>query len=54
MDEYPIIPDIGVTEVTDERTENDLGHVTGSLEVINENEDRLDDSFYQIFWVNII
>ena len=59
MDEHPI----GLKEVTDKGSpdlpENDHerprdlnDHVT--LEVIDENEDRLDDSFYQIFWVNII
>ena len=59
MDEHPIFS--GAKEVTDkgspendhERPPRDLNdHVT--LEVIDENEDRLDDSFYQIFWVNII
>ena len=56
MDQFPIFPD---KEVIDDLPENDLprGHVTPprkmTLEVIDENEDKLDDSFYQIFWVII-
>ena len=56
MDEHPIFPDMGSHDLPEndhERRPRDLNdHVT--LEVIDENEDRLDDSFYQIFWVNMI
>jgi len=61
MDDLPIYKDIEV--IDDDLPENDLiesrdlGRVTPfnmTLEVIDENEDKLDDSFYQIFWVIII
>ena len=59
MDELPIYSDKEVIDddlPESDLTERDLGHVTPprmTLEVIDENEDKLDDSFYQIFWVII-
>ena len=59
--ELPIFPDKEISEndqPENDLTERDLGHLhvtppRMTLEVIDENEDKLDDSFYQIFWVII-
>ena len=57
--ELLIFPDKEISEndqPENDLTERDLGHLhvtppRMTLEVIDENEDKLDDSFYQIFWV---
>ena len=54
MDELPIDKEVNALPESDLTERDDLGHVTPprmTLEVIDENEDKLDDSFYQIFWV---